>query len=284
MVLFGGEDKPYSSFTRFGGISRSLFHRLILSRKLASDKPGAIQNDCYVTFFEACENPSEDKLKIVMDALKRFFLSEDCHFEYRCIDSAIDQSWKDYLRLKEKIGEGAITRFIPIPDINKKDKKVHLLPHVSCLTNIIARVNLFHCRKLEDVHFIHDKQDHFDELLNDIKEQLFTLERTNKAPPTPSADYSIEVNPELSFENTVKSDKSPGIQIADLLAGFISRYFNECIYFKSDIGGIYHDIFMELRKAFNAKTGVGINMVLPESKREQFENFLTYRWIVRRQN
>lgn len=42
MILFGGEDKPYSSFTRFGGISGFLFHRLILSRKLASDKPGAI--------------------------------------------------------------------------------------------------------------------------------------------------------------------------------------------------------------------------------------------------
>lgn len=259
---------PYYSGDESDGNDQ--YFRNLVADYLACNMP----NDCYINFFESCENASEDKLKLAMDALKRFALSKDCQVEYRCISKAVDESWDDYMHMKKTLGEEAITRFIPIPDINKKDNKVHLLPHVSCLTNIIARANLFHRRNLKDVTFIHDKQDHFDEILSDIKEQLIALEITDKAPSTPSSDYNFEANPELTFENTVKSNKSPGIQIADLLAGFISRYFNECIYLKSNMDEIYNDIFMELRSAFDAKTGVGINMVLPESKRKEFENFL----------
>lgn len=237
-----------------------------LSRKMT--------DDCYVSFFEFCENASESQLKLAMDSIKNFTSSNDCDKDYKCIVQLIDKSWDDYVHMKNIEGDTAISKFVPIPDINKKNNKVHLLPHVPCLTNIIARANLYHDRKLNEVNFIHDKQDHFDDLLHSIKDQLVNLEKTGNEPTTPSADFNIEVNPELFFENTVKSKKSAGIQIADLLAGFVSRYFYDFAYLSSDMNDIYHDIYIELSKSFNSTTGVGINMVLPESFREKFEDSL----------
>lgn len=232
-------------------------------------------DNCYVSFFKLCESVSESTLKSAMDSIKGFILSNECGDDYKCVIKLVDESWDDYIQLKKIEGDAAISKFVPIPDINKKNNKVHLLPHVPCLTNIIARANLYHDRKLNGVSFIHDKQDHFDKLLHSIKEQLVNIQKTGNEPDTPNADFNIEVNPELFFENTVKAEKSAGIQIADLLAGFISRYFYDFVYLNSDINNIYHDIYIELRKSFNSATGVGINMVLPESYRETFENSLS---------
>ena len=43
VFVFAGQHQTYSALTHFGGVSRSFVHRLILSRKLASDQPGAVQ-------------------------------------------------------------------------------------------------------------------------------------------------------------------------------------------------------------------------------------------------
>jgi len=67
---------------------------------------------------------------------------------------------------------------------------------------------------------MHDEQVHFDEIIKDAKISAESATNINKA-MTPNADFNFINSANLTFGN---SKTNLGIQIADILAGFSSRF------------------------------------------------------------
>ncbi|WP_322846762.1 DUF3800 domain-containing protein [Pseudomonas sp. B33.4] len=240
--------------------------RNFISDHMAREMPDQYFND----FFMSCRSPTEESVLRSMGTIKSFYVGEDCFGEYKQFAEHMDSSVEDYHDLKKQLGDKAIKMFVPIPDKNKRGEDVYLLPHVSSLTNILARVNVAHDRDLSGVIFVHDKQDHFDGALNDIKELMLNFSAPANSPPTPNSDFSFVDGVELEFADSLKSI---GVQVADVLAGFTSRYFAEFFRQDGEVDDIYHEIYKELMGGFDKKTSVGVNLVIPATMQCEFEAF-----------
>ena len=224
-----------------------------------------LPNSYYKSFFDACFSQSEESLLKIMNLLKDFFknLKDDYQVFYQLVEESID----DYNTMKElKTKEEALKNFFPIPDKNKRNIEIILLPHVSSMANILARVNLENNDNNEEITFIHDNQDHFDEILQSIKTQTTELDISKKLPKIITADFNLSKNSNLLFKD---SKDYMGIQIADILGGFMARYFKDILYDKKNIDNIYHKIFHILINLSNPNKGIGTNMVLPTSQIEK---------------
>lgn len=220
-----------------------------------------LPNSYYKSFFNACLIQSEESLLAIMNLLKDYFknLNDDYQVFYKLVEESID----DYKTMKELHGqEEALMRFFPLSDKNKRNAEVILLSHVSSMANILARVNLENRENNEEVTFIHDNQDHFDEILQSIKTQTTELDISENLPKIITADFNLPKNSKLLFED---SKDYIGIQIADILGGFMARYFKDILYDKKNIDDIYHEIFHILINLSNPNKGIGTNMVLPTS-------------------
>ena len=171
-----------------------------------------------------------------------------------------------YLSLKDKYNEKSLGWFTPIPDYTKNGNKIILLPNLSTLAHLVARVNYFY--NLENVQFIHDTQNDFD----DIYSQLITsLSDKNKLDvmETPYANFYTDTISDVRYCN---SEDSVFIQLADILSGFISRYYKSLFSNSKEIEKIYDDIFCQIWSKSLARTGFGIYMTIGISSRKLIEN------------
>ncbi|HHC5098167.1 TPA: DUF3800 domain-containing protein, partial [Klebsiella pneumoniae] len=214
--------------------------------------------DCYMSFFEACIDKSEAALLASMKKLRNYFRSKEFTFKYksdavRCLQSTIR-----FYHSNKSSNTDLIKNLVPIPDINKKCNEIHLLPHVHSWFNIMGKVNKYHNGDISDVTFFHDKQDHFDDILIFCSEQLKNSNVKN--PFDSTTDFNIKTDLNLKFPD---SKKSAGIQLADVLAGYISRYVMEYLYDNSLKNELYHDIFSELIACYGPDKNFGVNFVLP---------------------
>lgn len=226
-----------------------------------------LQNTCYEKFFEVCKKPSEKNLLSSMHELISFFQSKKSSVDFAELTvGSIEETIDDYYIFKERVGEDeAVKKFIPIPDPMKNDKDVHLLPHVHSLFNIIGRLNKYHRKELDDVTLHHDKQEEFDDILVYSKGLLESLEKEEGIPPVFHSDYVVTSKLNLEF---VDSERSIGIQLADLVAGYFARYINGILYKELQVEQVYHDIFMCFRRNFHPMSPLGVNFVIPESKQQ----------------
>uniref|UniRef100_UPI0040489288 DUF3800 domain-containing protein n=1 Tax=Rheinheimera sp. TaxID=1869214 RepID=UPI0040489288 len=252
---------PY--FTGDESDGRQQFLRNLVADFMALQMPDAY----YERFFESCFEPSEKTLLHSMEGLKEFFRE---HPDHAPNVKNVDMSIEDYFDLKKNMGDEAVKKFIPIPDEGKKGYPVYLLPHVSSLTNIIARVNLANGGSIEGVNFFHDKQDHFDEILITIKEQMVCDSPKSYSTPTPNSDFYVKTSANLSFSD---SEKTFGIQIADLLAGFFTRYYEGISDDSIDDDSIYHKIYLKISEGFDQSKSNGVNWVIPQSRLYEVEHF-----------
>ncbi|MGT2394694.1 DUF3800 domain-containing protein [Enterobacter roggenkampii] len=234
-------------------------------------------DECFKLFFSACMTPTESALLATMNELKLFFNENheklgDENLTVVMIDETID----DYQIAKARIGEEeALKQFIPIPDKDSNNNIIAILPHVHCFYNLLARLNKYHCRDLDDVTLYHDTQNEFSETLRFCIENIKSVNMDN-IPPIPNADFNIKDEIKLEFTD---SKESAAIQIADIIAGFLNRYINGLMYKKADIESVYHKIFDRLLvcNRLPHPSPLGINFVLPESIREEiFSEFMVY--------
>ncbi|MCL0015463.1 MULTISPECIES: DUF3800 domain-containing protein [Providencia] len=238
--------------------------KIELSDYLSENLP----NRCYDAFFESCLNKSDENLLKSMKCFRNYFSSNTFDFKYK--NEAL-KSLKNTIRFfhnEKKTDKDILNKLTPIPDINKRGAEIHILPHVNSWFNIIGKVNKYHKKDLSDVKFFHDKQDHFDDIL------LYCIDviKKNNAinPFDPSTDYNVTGDILLEFPD---SKKSSGIQLADILAGFTSRYASDFLYNKH-IDDIYHDVFMQLKKCYSKDDFFSVNFVLPLNRRNiLFEKF-----------
>lgn len=210
----------------------------------------------YQCFFEACQNINEESLLNSFHTLKKFFSEKikeekDLYLKiiYQCIVNDIGISIEDYFDIKDKEGlDNAVRKFLPIPDENKKGQLIYLLPQISSLTNLVARVNYFN-GNLEDINLIHDQQVHFDNILSYNVEKMLDVGETGYK--FTNSNFNIEKPVDITFD--ADSKDNVGIQIADILSGFTMRYMQK--RFKNeDMDSIYHEIFENIEYNKNLST------------------------------
>lgn len=168
-------------------------------------------------------------------------------------------SLKDYRKLpKMKAVESAL----PIPDSNPAGKLVWVLPNLTSFTHIYARINRFTQKKLTGVTLFHDAQLQFEEILQHNKKLAEGLGEFGAKLPLETADFEFCETADLQF---LHSHESIGIQIADVLAGFMTRYVQEAVWGEKIMNSDKVMIFERLIASEKRTMGTGVNFVAPDN-------------------
>lgn len=174
-------------------------------------------------FVEACKNPSDETVKSALGSLLKLTFAhgegEDLAFN-QLMRELVEDTIRAYGRMRECIPTAYLS-FLPPPDESKHARKIWLLPNFSSLTNLYARINKYHGKRIKDVTLVHDQQLQLDRILEGAK---FSAEAVGDAVFTPYSDYYFTESCALEFSS---SDKCVGIQCADVLAGTVMRYFRD---------------------------------------------------------
>lgn len=168
-------------------------------------------------------------------------------------------SLKDFRKLpKAKAVESAL----PIPDTSPTGKLLWVLPNLTSFTHIYARINRFLEKQVSGVTLFHDEQLQFGDVLRQNKGLMEGFTAQDMKLPLKTADFEFSASAKLEF---LRSHDSIGIQIADVLAGFMARYIQDAVW-----GGMAMDadrmaIFNRLVTTGERERGTGVNIVAPES-------------------
>jgi hypothetical protein len=136
----------------------------------------------------------------------------------------VEESIDDYQRMIKELKDNqnereAYTYFLPLPDFNKREELIGILPHIASFTNLHARLNYLYKNDLSDVTIIHDNHAHFDEIIKNYHQSA----RNDKCIENliiEMADFNFTSISNLEFHD----DKNKiGLQVADIFARLINR-------------------------------------------------------------
>jgi len=241
---------------------RAQYIRDVLLDFITSTAPDSF----YSFFFDLCKNPNEENLFKALNSLKEFFESErESINDGGNTIKMIDATLADYYTLRElSDNEEIIEMFLPVSDSGSKGKKFKILPNIYSFYNQIARLNKIHSKKLNEVNLYHDTTNEFADTLRFCINNIKTIDADHIS-LIPTCDYNVTENVNLSF---VDSKDSIGVQVADIVAGFLNRYVYGLLYKEIDMKNIYHIIFDKLMEYNRTNNSLGTNFVLPVSKRQ----------------
>lgn len=223
-----------------------------------------LSNEMLFGFVECMNTPSNEKVGAYFRVLREF-ISQDSHEVAQGIASQVAESEDDFRIMIEQEGEKAHRRFLPIPDIGKRDQEVWLLPNFSSFTNIYARANLFLSGKLEGTRIFHDEQAHFDDIIACAKSQAENAQVDPEKFKLPYSDYNFQQFSELFFK---ASPESTGIQLADIVAGLCMRWYQAHLQQEVDTKTLDQAIDVLFQHS-DPHRGVGINIVGPHNMAEK---------------
>lgn len=234
---------------------RTHFFQNLVADYLFERVPDAV----FAKFIEACLFPSHETLSAELSALMDFACADTGagHVATVVWDLA-RTAQKDYEEARAEGRDNAFFDFLPIPDDNKYQKRVWVLPNLSAFTHIYARINLCENGHLANVRLIHDEQLQFDEILETSKGTAEALRERAAEVFTPHANFNFQESASLSFAS---STKSIGVQVADILAGFSMRYVRDFFADRAGVSPIAHQTYDLLRRHTNETNGVGVNLV-----------------------
>jgi hypothetical protein len=213
-------------------------------------------------FVAACRSPSADGIRAAYAALSEW-LGDGPE---GVVAEGLARSVADSAECFEELGpdkEGTWRMFLPLPDDNKRGQPVWMLPNLTSLTNIYARVNLRHRRRIGGVTLFHDRQDHFDDILRASKAEAELLASAGHTMEVAHADYMFEEQAALTFVDS----SSPGVRAADLLAGFAMRYVRAVLYGNGPPNPEYTGVYHRLLLPSEPREGLGVNLVLSPDDR-----------------
>ena len=218
-----------------------------------------VPDTIFAKFIEACLSPSHETLSAQLSALIDFARADAGAGEVAAVvwDLATT-ALKDYEEARAEGDENGFLEYLTIPDDNKYQKRVWILPNLSAFTNIYARINLYQKGRLANVRLIHDEQLQFDEILESSKGTAEALRERAAEMFTPHSDFNFKESASLSFAS---SAKSIGVQVADILAGFSMRYVRDFFSDRANVSPIAHRTYDLLRRHTNEANGVGVNLV-----------------------
>lgn len=217
----------------------------------------------FARFIEACLSPSHETLCTQLSALIEFARADAGGGDVGAIvwDLATTAE-KDYEGARAEGRDDAFFDYLPVPDDNKYQKPVWVLPNLSAFTNIYARINLYEDGRLSNIHLVHDEQLQFDEILEVNKKGAESLRERAAEMFTPHSNFNFRETASLTFAN---STMSVGIQVADILAGFCMRYLKDFFTELEQIKPMAHQTYDLLRRHTDPTNGVGVNLVVPSS-------------------
>ncbi len=154
----------------------------------------------------------------------------------------------------------AIKRALPEPDTGKKGKTVWVLPNVGSFSSIYARLNHYLGGDMSSVRFFHDEQDQFDDIIQANKVLAESLSGRGLFTEFRFANYDFASSVPLNFAT---SHTTIGIQAADVLAGFVSRYIQQKVWTPEAVNADRDEAFECLRDLTDERRGTGINFVVP---------------------
>jgi len=236
--------------------SRTHFFQNLIADYLFERLPDAI----FARFIEACLSASHETLRAQLSELIEFARADTGGGDIAAIvwDLAT-AALKDYEEARAEGRDNAFIDYLPMPEDNKHQKRVWVLPNLSAFTNIYARINLYEKGHLTNVRLIHDEQIQFDEILQFSKRSAEGLRERAAEMFTPHSNFHFGESAVLSFAS---STKSVGVQVADVLAGFCARYVKGFLTAREQLNPIAHETYDLLRRSTDSTTGVGLNLVM----------------------
>jgi hypothetical protein len=229
--------------------------RNILAEFLHSGAPSAVIS----TYVAACDAPSAASVTaafhVLIDWLETIGGPDD-------VGRALEFLTRDSLSDFVKAGPDdplVHARYLPPPDLGTKGQSIWMLPNLTSLTNIYARINRYRRRRLAEVTIIHDEQAHFEAILTDAKSLAERLAAEGGAVPARFADYHFTEQARLVFGCSMET---PGIQAADVIAGFVMRHVKTVLHDGRPPTQAAARTFSTLVDLTDPLRGLGINFVL----------------------
>jgi hypothetical protein len=217
-------------------------------------------NKIYHQFIESCNLYSNQALEELYEFLISYF------------DEVGDYLKKGYVQMVRfayhqlKANEGklvALETYLPKPDLNSKEKWIHLLPNYHAFSNLIGRANLYSSKSgSKTFKIIHDNQPQFESIYKDI----ITMTKKggiddiiSQTSITSKAKYDLDELTEITF---IDSKKSIFIQLADLVSGIIMRSWSDIVD-KRNLDFSCNHLSSILKVQENGMSGIsGINYVV----------------------
>ncbi len=223
-----------------------------------------VPSDVVYEFVQCMNNPSNEKIGTYFDLLKDC-VSQHSHEVAQGIASQVEESKDDFRIMIEKEGDKAHRRFLPLPDIGKRDQEIWLLPNFSSFTNIYARMNLYLSGSLEGCRIFHDEQAHFDEIIAEAKFQAENAKVDPAQFKLPYSDYNFQQMADLFFK---ASPESTGIQLSDIVAGLSMRWYQAHLQEEGDTQVLDEAVDLLVHHS-DRDRGIGINVVGPHKMAHQ---------------
>lgn len=169
----------------------------------------------------------------------------------------VQEAEAEYGEHLEKGGE-AWSRFLPPPDLNKHAKLVWMLPNLTSFTNIYARMNRYYGRRLAGIRLVHDQQLEVENILRQGKMTAENLGCFVDLPYTPQSDYRFEEEASIEF---AQSHDAIGVQLADIVAGTVMRYFRDTNA-NTPVSSELREAMLRLIDESDELRGYGLNQVV----------------------
>lgn len=213
------------------------------------------------TFVASCLTPGDATLRASFATLREMAMEPGYTGSAvqiaQGIAHMVQEAEAEYGERNEK-GAEAWSRFLPPPDLNKHAKQVWMLPNLTSFTSIYARMNRYYGRRLAGIRLVHDQQLEVENILRQGKAAAENLSRNMALPYTLQSDYRFEEEASIDF---AQSHEAIGVQLADIVAGSVMRFFRD-----TDVGT---PVPIELREAImrlidegDERTGYGLNQVV----------------------
>ncbi|MEF9420874.1 DUF3800 domain-containing protein [Xanthomonas citri] len=237
--------------------------RHFLSNRVADALYEHASDNVLLAFIEACKSPSDHALMSVLGGLYRTLIVEPVSAlsdeENLLKDIAVEAGIRYHSARKDDAD--AFFDFLPRPDFGKRRQAVWMLPNQTSLANIYARINMLLGKKLQGIEIRHDEQQQYAKILLESLKQAERASLHGSLPLTPNSDFLFIEKIELAFEN---SKQSLGIQVADLIAGSVMRFYRSRRNGTS-ISEIQMRTIDKILSLTTPSKPVGINQVLPTS-------------------
>lgn len=231
----------------------ALFMRKVLIELMAASLPDTI----LLAYARACETRLRVDLRKAFPELRKW-TDDPALGELRTV---LREMVADAFNAIEEAEEpdGHI-RFLPLPDRSVTGRSISMLPGLSALTNIYARINKQRRGSLAGTTLVHDEHMLFGGILLEAKALMEELSTQDIFPDLPHADYRLRERSELAF---ARSD-DPGIQAADVLAGFVMRFFRDARA-GSRPSAEHRSVMVRMMALTDQPGARGINMVAPDA-------------------
>lgn len=239
----------------------ALWFRAQLAEHLSDAAPA----DVYDAFLDACRSPSESSLKRAFRAVLEWLPPATPRetpagaLRFFTLDSL-----KDFRKAGARKPD-VQRRFLPLPDTGHTGKEVWILPHLSAFTSLYARINRLRSGRLSGTRIIHDEQRYFADILVAAKAGAEGLSEEYGMIDLERADYRFGESGNLTFQGSLAE---PGVQAADLLAGFAMRHARDALAGGRSPSAESTAAFRRLADGRAGHRGVGMNLML--SNRDVF--------------